>query len=99
MVDPSSVDAAALAPEPAFARLIEPLMAGRGSSEAAVHGVAFTLAFVVISFLHVVIGEQGPKAAAIQHPERTALIIAFPLRVFYVICYPAIWVMNAAANG
>jgi CBS domain containing-hemolysin-like protein len=57
------------------------------------------VAFSVISFLHIVIGELAPKSLAIRLPEAVALWCALPLFGFYWAMYPAIWVLNASANG
>lgn len=86
--------------EPAVSRfLVEPLFARLGFlSDAALHTVSLTIGFVFISFLHVVLGEQAPKYLAIQKAEQTALGVALPLRVFYYLFFPVIWVFNASAN-
>ncbi|MBN2554928.1 MAG: HlyC/CorC family transporter [Anaerolineales bacterium] len=56
------------------------------------------LAFAVITFLHVVIGELAPKSIALQHPERAALIVAKPTVWTEWIFKPAIWALNGAGN-
>lgn len=60
-------------------------------------GIAFAVGFSVITFLHIVAGEQAPKSLAIKQPLPTALWAAYPLRWFYVIAYPFIWVLNHSA--
>jgi len=85
--------------EPAFARILEPLFALAGvTSEQLIHGVSFVIAFGVISFLHIVVGELAPKSLAIRIPEKVGLWSALPLYGFYWAMYPAIWVLNASAN-
>ena len=85
--------------EPAFARLLEPLFALAGvTSPEVIHGVSFIIAFSVISFLHIVVGELAPKTLAIRVPESVALWCALPLYAFYWSMYPAIWLLNASAN-
>ena len=85
--------------EPAFARILEPLFALAGvTSEQLIHGVSFVIAFGVISFLHIVVGELAPKSLAIRIPEQVGLWSALPLYGFYWAMYPAIWVLNASAN-
>ena len=65
--------------EPAFAHLLEPLLARAGvDSPALVHGIAFFSAFFIISYLHIVIGELAPKSWAIRQPERLSLWTAAP---------------------
>ncbi|MDB5055934.1 MAG: rane protein [Bacilli bacterium] len=57
------------------------------------------LAFAIITFLHIVIGELAPKSLAIQKSDTTALWLSAPLLVFYKIFFPFIWVLNGAANS
>jgi len=86
--------------EPAFASLLEPVFAFVGvTSEELIHGVSFVVAFSVISFLHIVVGELAPKTLAIRLPESVALWCAMPLYGFYWAMYPAIALLNASANG
>jgi CBS domain containing-hemolysin-like protein len=85
--------------EPAFARLLEPLFAAAGiRSEAALEISAFAVAFFIISYLHIVIGELAPKSMAIRRPETMSLWTATPLYLFYWGMYPVIWLLNASAN-
>jgi CBS domain containing-hemolysin-like protein len=58
-----------------------------------------TAAFVIITGLHIVLGELAPKSIAIRKPEPTTLWLALPLFAFFKLTYPAIWVLNHAANG
>ena len=81
--------------EPAFAHVVEPLFGFLGeNSWIAAHTLAVSIAFVLITLLHVVLGELVPKALAIDYPERTAFLIAWPIRLFYRMFYPFIWAMN-----
>jgi CBS domain containing-hemolysin-like protein len=85
--------------EPAFASLLEPAFALFGvTSPQLIHGISFVLAFSVISFLHIVVGELAPKSLAIRIPEAVGLWSAVPLYGFYWAMYPAIWLLNASAN-
>jgi len=85
--------------EPAFASLLEPVFAFAGvTSDEVIHGVSFVVAFSVISFLHIVVGELAPKSLAIRLPEAVALWCALPLYIFYWSMYPAIALLNASAN-
>lgn len=59
---------------------------------------AVWIAFAVITVLHIVFGELAPKSLAIQFPAKTTFSIAWPLRLFYVIFRPIIWLMNGLAN-
>ena len=85
--------------EPAFAHLIAPHLEGLGGyAGVATHSLALGSSFVVITFLHAVLGELVPKAIALQKTEPVALWAAFPLRVFSVITLPFIWLLTTAAN-
>jgi CBS domain containing-hemolysin-like protein len=86
--------------EPAFASLLEPLFAAVGvTTPELIHGVSFVFAFVVISFLHIVVGELAPKSLAIRNPEAIGLWSAIPLYGFYWAMYPAIYALNSSANA
>ncbi|HUO82261.1 MAG TPA: hemolysin family protein [Gammaproteobacteria bacterium] len=85
--------------EPAFARLIEPLLLASGvDSPGVLHGISFAVAFSIISFLHIVLGELAPKSVSIRKPEAVSLWTALPLYTFHWIMYPFIWVLNGSAN-
>ncbi|MES2017779.1 MAG: hemolysin family protein [Pseudomonadota bacterium] len=85
--------------EPAFARLMEPLLLAAGvTSVTVIHSFAFVVAFCVISFLHIVVGELAPKSLAIRNPEVVGLWTAPALYVFYWTMYPFIYVLNTSAN-
>ena len=75
-----SVSLGALA-EAALHHLIEPLFAGWGVPEAWAGGAALALALLIVSYLHVVVGEMIPKNIAIAGPERSALVLVPPLYV------------------
>jgi CBS domain containing-hemolysin-like protein len=86
--------------EPAFEHILEPFFERLGGlSEVVARSVSATVAFVVISVLHIVLGELAPKSMAIQKPVGTSLWIAYPLHWFYVITYPAIVVLNGVSRG
>ncbi len=86
--------------EPAISHLIEPPLAAAGfGSPVAVHGIAIALAFSLITFLHVVVGELAPKALALDHPGRVALACTRPLLVFGRVFRAVLWLMNGAGNG
>lgn len=86
--------------EPAFSWLMKPLFElVPGLTESARHSIALGAAFVIISVLHIVLGELGPKSIAIRKAEATTLWIAAPLLVFYKATFPAIWILNWMANS
>ena len=61
------------------------------------HTISIGVGFVVITVLHIVVGEQAPKWFAIQRPLPTSLLVAYPLRWFYWVMYPFIWMLNTCA--
>jgi CBS domain containing-hemolysin-like protein len=86
--------------EPAFADLLERLLKQIGWQwqPEVLHGFAFMVAFSVISYLHIVVGELAPKSAALRKPESISLWTALPLYGFYWLMYPFIWGLNFSAN-
>jgi putative hemolysin len=75
--------------EQALARVFDPLVAS---------AIAFVFAFLIITFLHVVIGELVPKGIALGHAERTALAVSAPVRGFFVVFKPLIWVLQRSSE-
>jgi CBS domain containing-hemolysin-like protein len=85
--------------EPFLAQILQPAFALVGiSSPAIITSVSFLLAFSVITFLHIVLGEQAPKILAIRKALPATLIVSGPLRVFYLVFKPAIWFLNVSSN-
>jgi CBS domain containing-hemolysin-like protein len=86
--------------ESAFEVILEPLFVILGiESPGARARIAFLVGFTTITFLHVVAGEQAPKSLSIRKPVATALFVAYPMRLFYIIGYPCIWILNKSALG
>jgi putative hemolysin len=75
--------------EPLLAHLFEPVIATV---------LAVILALLIITFLHVVLGELVPKGIALGHPERTALTLSGPVRGFFTIFRPLIWLLQRATE-
>jgi putative hemolysin len=86
--------------EPAIARLIEPPLTNLVGSFASIsaHVVAIVISFVIITALHIVLGELAPKSLALQRSEATALWTVRPLGVFLWILRPAILLLNGLGN-
>jgi CBS domain containing-hemolysin-like protein len=68
--------------EPVFAHLLEVPLKNR-VSEVTLHTISFALAFSIITFLHIVLGELAPKTLALERTERIALAISWPMQTFY----------------
>jgi len=75
--------------EQALAHVFDPIVAGV---------IAFALAFLIITFLHVVIGELVPKGIALGYAERVALAVSTPVRGFFVLFRPLIWVLQRSSE-
>ncbi len=84
--------------EPAFEQLLIPLFDLGNISHSVSEPIAFALAFIIATFLHVVVGELAPKTAAINIPEKIGQITSPLIIWFYKILYPLIWLMNGSAN-
>lgn len=86
--------------EPVVSKMIISIMTffDTAIDPALAHNIALPVAFIIITILHIVFGELTPKSLAILRPEQTTLIIAYPLRAFYLICRPFIWLLNGLAN-
>lgn len=85
--------------EPAFAYLLKPLFISMGVHSPRLLAVcAFFVAFFIISFLHIIVGELMPKSIAIRKSEFISLWTAVPLYGFYWLMYPLIWILNSSSN-
>ncbi|PLT99051.1 hemolysin family protein [Sinorhizobium medicae] len=86
--------------EPALSHLIEPALAAVAGSwtEIGAHAIAITVAFSIITTLHIVLGELAPKSLALQRSESTALWVVRPLGLFRVLLWPAIFLLNGLGN-
>ncbi|MEX2044391.1 MAG: hemolysin family protein [Opitutus sp.] len=85
--------------EPFIAHRIAPLLGQFGVTEPrAVASISFAIAFSLVTFMHIVLGELAPKSLAIQRPKSVSLNAAAPLMVFYWIFFPFIWFLNGTAN-
>ena len=75
--------------EHALAQAFEPLMASL---------LAMLLAYLLLTFVHVVIGELVPKGIALGHSEGTALVLAAPVRAFFTTFAPLVWVLRRSTE-
>jgi magnesium and cobalt exporter, CNNM family len=87
--------------EPILAQLFDRLFrtVGLNPSPTAIHVAAVPVAFFILTFFHIVLGELAPKSIALTSPEKTARAVVRPLLVFSRVMSPFIWVFNGAANG
>lgn len=85
--------------EPTVERILEPLFHQLHLSDSLASLLSFLIAFILVTYLHVVIGELAPKTWAIQKAEFISFLVAKPIIWFYRIMYPFIWLLNGSANG
>src|ERR1700744_3253760 len=83
--------------EPALADLLEPLFTGFASHAVAL-ALSIALAFIIVTFLHVILGEQSPKMVAIGRAEKTLIRVTGPLIFLGRVLHPLIVATNAPAN-
>lgn len=84
--------------EPTIEKLLHPLFEKWDLNPSISSVLTFGLAFMIMTYLHVVVGELAPKTMAIQKAERVTLLLAGPLMMFYKVMYPFIWVLNGSAR-
>jgi len=84
--------------ESTFEFLLHPLFSSIGLSETMIHILTLISAFVIATYLHVVIGEMAPKTIALQKAENITLMIAKPIIMFYKLFYPFIYILNGSAR-
>lgn len=85
--------------EPALSHLIEPALHAVRLPDAALHPLSFAVALLIVSALHMVLGEMVPKNIALAGPERSAVLLAPVLILFIRIFRPLIVGLTAAATG
>ncbi len=86
--------------EGTLARIIEPVFVFLPgiSKTVATHTVSASVAFALITFFHVVLGELIPKSIALEYTEKTALMVARPMHFLTIIFNPFIWLLNGFGN-
>ncbi|GBG06116.1 membrane protein [Paenibacillus agaridevorans] len=85
--------------EPTVEKILLPLFENVHLSEAMSHALSIGIAFVIITFIHVVVGELAPKSWAIQKAEFITFLTAKPIIFFYRLMFPFIWLLNGSANA
>jgi len=85
--------------KPAVDAALEPVFVGWGLPAATAGVLAFVLSLLVVTFLHLVVGEMAPKSWAIAHPERSAILLALPMRGFLWFTRPLLLVLNGVSLG
>jgi CBS domain containing-hemolysin-like protein len=84
--------------KPAVHHWLTPLFENLGAPAWAADVAGFVLALIAVTFVHLVVGEMAPKSWAIAHPEKSATILALPMRAFMWLTRPLLTALNQAAN-
>lgn len=84
--------------KPAVHHWLTPLIGSWGAPGWVADVAGFILALLIVTFLHLVVGEMAPKSWAIAHPERSAIMLALPMRAFMAATRPLLVRLNHAAN-
>ncbi|GGH56387.1 membrane protein [Paenibacillus silvae] len=84
--------------EPTVEKLLHPVFESLNIPDALASFLSFVIAFVAITYLHVVVGELAPKTIAIRKAETVALLTSGPIILFNRVMYPFIWLLNGSAN-
>ena len=79
-----------------IAKMLEPVLdfLPSGVQSVAAHTISTVVAFLAITFLHVLIGEQVPKCIALQYPEKISLTTAKTMRAMIIVCKPFVWLLT-----
>jgi putative hemolysin len=84
--------------ESAMAHVVEPFFARLPHSQVYAHGVSIVIAFLLITYMHVILGEIVPKSIALQRTEAVALAVAGPMDVFMTLAAPLLAVMTTSSR-
>ncbi|MCC7507208.1 MAG: HlyC/CorC family transporter [Saprospiraceae bacterium] len=86
--------------EPVVSKILLAMMHAMGIelSEELAHQIALPISFALITVLHIVFGELAPKSLAIRKPEETTLAVSVPMKAFFFLFRPFIWLLNGFSN-
>ena len=86
--------------ESTIVQLIEPIFQIFFASHSVItaHAVAVPISFVLVTYFHVLLGEQLPKCISLRHPETLALLISTPMDVFITVFKPFVWLLEVSGN-
>ena len=85
--------------KPAVHHWLTPVFETWGLPLVAADVAGFVLALLIVTFIHLVVGEMAPKSWAIAHPERSATLLAAPMRAFMAVFRPVLRLLNVSANA
>ncbi len=84
--------------EATMVELITPVISIIPFSNIAAHAIAIPVAFILVTYFHVLLGEQLPKCLALKHTEELALIIAAPMSLFITLFKPFVWILQISGD-
>ena len=84
--------------EATIVQLVEPIIKFVHFGNFAAHAVAVPISFVLVTYFHVLLGEQLPKCLALKHTESLSLLIAAPMDVFITIFKPFVWILQISSD-
>ncbi len=84
--------------ESTIVQIIEPVINFFAHGAISAHIVAVPISFVLVTYFHVLVGEQLPKCISLRHPETISLLIAAPMDVFITLFKPFVWFMEVSGN-
>ncbi len=86
--------------EEVISHLVQNVFANTGlvTNPITIHSISLPIALTLLTFFHVTLGEQIPKMIGIKYSLAAILLFAWPLRIFYFICAPFIWLLNKTSN-
>lgn len=84
--------------QPTVATILKPLINQINISTTTSQTLTYIIAFLLVTYVNVVVGELLPKTIAIQQTDTIALTLSRPIYIFEKICYPVIWVLQKTAN-
>jgi CBS domain containing-hemolysin-like protein len=85
--------------EPALSHLLEPLFERLDVPDNLTHPIGFAIALVIVTYLHVVLGEMVPKNIALAGPERAAMVLGTPMMAFVTLFKPIVIALNSTADA
>ena len=85
--------------EATMVQLVTPIIKYFPLGKFTVHAVAVPISFLLVTYFHVLLGEQLPKCLALKHTERLALIIAGPMSMFLSLFKPFVWVLQVSGDA
>ena len=84
--------------EATMVQLVTPIIRFIPLGEITVHAVAIPVAFLLVTYFHVLLGEQLPKCLALKHTENLALMIAPPMSLFIALFKPFVWTLQVSGD-